>query len=116
MIPIKNPTYFNLWYWAFAILGVLWLRDVWLTMKQVEPIAYSQFQQDLRQGQIKELKISSTTILGTYKDPKPDGRNRLVIKRVDPGLANDLAQYDIAFSGCSKARFFATSRPGSRQR
>jgi cell division protease FtsH len=106
MIPMKKLTYFNFWYLAFAILGVLWLRDVWLTMKQVEPIPYSQFQQDLKQGRIKELEISTTAIQGTYKDAKPDGRTRFATTRVDPELAKDLAQYDVAFSGVVESSLF----------
>ena len=103
---MKKLTYFNVWYLAFAILGVLWLRDVWLTMRQVEPIAYSQFQQDLKQGRIKDLEISTTTIQGAYKDPRPDGRTRFATQRVDPELAKDLAQYDVAFSSVVESSLF----------
>jgi cell division protease FtsH len=102
---MEKRTYFNLWYLIAAVLGVLWLRDIWVTVTQVEPIPYSQFQQDLKDGRIKDIAISANTIQGSYKDAKPDGRTRFVTTRVDPELARDLAQYNVAFSGKVESTF-----------
>jgi cell division protease FtsH len=44
---MEKHTYFNIWYLIMAILGVFWLREIWVAARQAEPIAYSQFQ---RQG------------------------------------------------------------------
>jgi Peptidase family M41 len=41
---MEKQTYFNIWYLIMAILGVFWLREIWVAARQVEPIAYSQFQ------------------------------------------------------------------------
>ena len=87
---MEKQTQFNLWYLMIAILGVLWLRDAWMTMTQVEPISYSEFQHHLKEGKIKEITIGSTTIQGVYKQPLPDGRSRFVTTPVNPELARDL--------------------------
>ena len=102
---MEKRTYFNLWYLIAAILGVLWLRDIWVNVKQVEPIPYSQFQQDLKDGRIKDIAISANAIQGSYKDAKADGRTRFVTTRVDPELAKDLAQYNVEFAGTLESTF-----------
>jgi cell division protease FtsH len=102
---MEKQTHFNLWYLFAAILGVLWLRDVWVNVRQVEPIPYSQFQQDLKDGRIKDIAISANAIQGSYKDAKPDGRTRFVTTRVDPELAKDLAQYNVEFAGTVENTF-----------
>ncbi len=103
---MERQTWFNVWYLIIAILGVLWLRDLWVTSTQVEPIAYSQFEQDLKAGRIKEIAISNNVIQGTYKEPKPDQRTRFVTTRVDPDLAKDLSQYDVTYTGVIESTFF----------
>lgn len=96
---MEKQTRFNLWYAIIAVLGVLWLRELWTTAQQVEPIPYSEFQQQLQAGRIKEIAIASNVIQGTYKDALPDGRTRFVTTRVDADLAKDLARYDVKFAG-----------------
>ena len=102
---MEKQTYFNLWYLIAAVLGVLWLRDVWVNVRQVEAIPYSQFQQDLKEGRIKDVAIAANTVQGSYKEAKPDGRTRFVATRVDPDLAKDLAQYDVEFAGTVESTF-----------
>jgi cell division protease FtsH len=103
---MEKQTQFNLWYLIIAILGVLWLRDAWMTMTQVEPISYSEFQHHLKAGKIKEITIGSNTIQGVYKEPLPDGRSRFVTTPVNPELARDLSQYDVKYTGVVESRLF----------
>jgi cell division protease FtsH len=103
---MERQTWFNLWYVVFAILGVLWLRDLYVTATQVEPIPYSQFEQDLKADRIKDIAISNNVIQGTYKTPRPDKRTRFVTTRVDPELAKELSQYDVEYSGIVENTFF----------
>ena len=58
---MEKRTYCNLWYLIAAVLGVLWRRDTWVTVTQVEPIPYGQFQQDLKDGRSKNIAISANT-------------------------------------------------------
>ncbi len=103
---MQRQTWFNVWYVILAILGVLWARDLWMTASQVEPIPYSQFEQDLKAGRIKDISISNNVISGSYKEAKPDKRTRFVTTRVDPELAKELSQYDVQFTGVTENTFF----------
>src|SRR5438876_7159839 len=103
---MERQHWFNIWYVIIAVLGVLWLRNLWMTASQVEPIAYSQFEQELKAGRVKDIAISNNVIQGTYKEPKPDKRTRFVTTRVDPDLAKELSQYDVQFSGVVENTFF----------
>src|SRR6266496_5224979 len=103
---MERQHWFNVWYVIVAVLGVLWLRNLWMTASQVEPIAYSQFEQELKAGRVKDISISNNVIQGTYKEPKPDKRTRFVTTRVDPDLAKELSQYDVQFTGVLENTFF----------
>src|SRR5438552_4354756 len=103
---MERQHWFNIWYVIIAVLGVLWLRNLWMTASQVEPIAYSQFEQELKAGRVKDITISNNVIQGTYKEPKPDKRTRFVTTRVDPDLAKELSQYDVQFTGVLENTFF----------
>jgi cell division protease FtsH len=103
---MERQHWFNVWYVILAVLGVLWLRDLWMTASQVEPIAYSQFEQELKAGRVKDIAISNNIIQGTYKEAKPDKRTRFVTTRVDPDLAKELSQYDVQFTGVVENTFF----------
>lgn len=96
---MQRPSNFNIWYLVVAILGVLLLRDIWVASTQVQQIPYSEFQAKLKEGQIKDIAISSNVIQGAYKSPQVDGRTRFATTRVEPELAKDLAEYDVQFSG-----------------
>ena len=102
----RREIHFNVWYLIIAIIGVLWLREAWVTARQVQPIPYSQFQQQLKDGRIKEIAVSRDTIQGSYKEPTADGRERFITARVDPDLAKDLAQYDVKYTGAIENTFF----------
>ncbi len=102
---MEKQTRFNLWYAIIAVLAMLLLRELWTTAQQVEPIPYSEFQQHLAAGRIKEIAIGNNVIQGTYKDAQPDGRTRFVTTRVDPELAADLAKYDVKFAGVVESTF-----------
>jgi len=102
----KNQIHFNVWYLIIALIGVLWLREIWVTARQVQPIPYSEFQQQLKDGRIKEIAISRDTIQGMYKQPLADGRDRFITSRVDPDLAKELAQYDVKYTGAGENTFF----------
>ena len=89
---MEKQTQFNIWYIIVALIGIMWIRDFWVNAQQVEPVAYSEFLHHLKASRIKEIAITSNAIRGTYKEALPDGRNRFVTPRVDPGLAKDLEQ------------------------
>ena len=102
---MQRSNWFNIWYAIFALLAVLWLRDLYVTATQVQPIPYSEFEQQLKAGEIKDISISNNVVQGTYKNPRPDKRTRFVTTRVDPELAKELSQYDVTYSGVVESTF-----------
>jgi cell division protease FtsH len=103
---MEKQTKFNLWYLAVAVMAIVLVRDVWVSMNQVEAIPYSEFLRHLKAGELEEIAISNNVIEGKLKKPIPDGRTRIVTTRVDPTLAGELSQYDVKFSGVVENTFF----------
>ncbi len=96
-MPVKKPTQFAIWYWLLAILAVLYLRGLWVEMQQVEAIAYSDFQEYLKDGRIKKVVIRANTIEGEFVQPV-NNRSRFVTTRVEPDMAAELDQYGVEYS------------------
>ena len=103
---MEKQTQFNIWYVMLALLAVIWLRDAWVGMSQVEPIPYSEFLHHVKNGELEEIAVSKNIIEGKLRKPTPDGRTRIVTTRVDPQLAKDLSQYDVKFTGVIENTFF----------
>ncbi len=89
----------NLWLLMFALVALFWMRDLWVTSTQVQPIPYSEFLQHLKAGRLDSIAIGSQFIEGKLKAPAADGRTRIVTTRVAPDLARDLAPFDVRFEG-----------------
>ena len=103
---MEKQTAFNIWYVMLALLAVIWLRDAWLGMSQVETIPYSEFLHHVKAGELEEIAISNNVIQAKLRKPTPDGRTRIVTTRVDPLLAKELSQYDVKFTGVVENTFF----------
>jgi cell division protease FtsH len=96
---VEKQTQFNIWYFVLAALAVLWVADAWKQFRQVEPIPYSEFQNLLKAGKVKEIAILDNYIQGTLHTPGSDGRDKFITTRVETDLARDLAQYNVKFTG-----------------
>jgi cell division protease FtsH len=94
---MEKKTQLTIWYWLMALLALMWLHSMWTTWRTVEPIPYSQFQQLLKNGQVKEVLISTNTIEGELTNPLPDGRSRFVTTRVEPDLAAELDERGVTY-------------------
>ena len=90
---------FSLWYFVFALLAIFTLHDLWVQVRSVEPVPYSEFQRMLKGGEVSEIAITENAIQGTLKKPLEDGRQKFVTTRVDQALAKDLSQYEVKFTG-----------------
>src|SRR5512140_2230647 len=93
----------NLWYLVLALIGIMYLHDLWLTMRQVESIPYSEFVAQLQQGNVAEVQVGAKHLAGKLKRPLPDGRSQFVTTRVDGDIANLLAKPGVAFSGIEES-------------
>jgi cell division protease FtsH len=102
---MERQTQFNLWYFVLAALAVLWLHSVWVEMRTVEPITYSEFVDYLKEGKIEEVVVRQNTVEGKFKEPLADKRTRFVAVRVDESLAKDLEQYNIKYTGVIESTF-----------
>ena len=56
---MNKQTQISVWYFLAALLAVLWLREIWVESRQVEPLPYSEFQRLLEKETLgeEELKI-----------------------------------------------------------
>ena len=102
---MERQTQFNLWYFVLAALAVMWLHSVWVEMRTVEPITYSEFVDYLKDGKIEEVVIRQNTVEGKFKEPLADKRTRFVAVRVDEQLAKDLEQYKVKYAGVIESTF-----------
>ena len=89
----------NLWLVLMALVALFWLRDLWVTSTQVQPVPYSEFLQHLEAGRLESIVIGSQLIEAQFKSPQSGGRTRLITTRVAPELARELAAYDVRFEG-----------------
>ncbi len=96
---MENKTQFNVWYFIIASIAVLYMADAWKQYRQVEPISYSEFQNLLEAGKVKEIAILDNFIQGTLAQPDSNGRDQFITTRVELDLARDLAKYDVKFTG-----------------
>lgn len=87
--------HFNLTYLFIAIMGVIFLHDVWVQMHAVSPIPYSDFQKLLKENRLAEIVVSQNHITGTLKEPKPGEKNQFVTARLETDFAKEVAPYDV---------------------
>ncbi|MGE5336773.1 MAG: ATP-dependent zinc metalloprotease FtsH [Gemmatimonadota bacterium] len=102
---MEKKTHINVAYLIFAILAVLFLQNLWVSYRTVEPLPYSEFIAQLKQGNVAEIAIGTNVIQGKLKSPTADGRTQFVTTRVDPELAHDLEKYNVKFTGVVESTF-----------
>ena len=103
---MDRKTQISLWYLIAAMLAVIWLRDAWVTSREVEPVPYSQFLQLLEQGKVSEIAIRDKVIQGSLREPLANGEKKIITTRVDPELADQLKRYNVQFRGVVENTFF----------
>ena len=110
--PEERKHQFATWYIFASFLGVMLIQFMWLRFTQVETIPYSQFEQLLADNKISEVLVGTETILGTLKEPFPDGRKLFYTVRVDPELADKLKDTASPSRARHRAVFSRRSCPG----
>ena len=95
---IDPKAHINFWYVVLAIMGIVLLRDLWVESQYVDTIPYSQFEQYLEQGLVKDVTIGEYSIRGTFKEAQ-DNKTGFITNRVAPDLAQDLNTYGVEYSG-----------------
>jgi len=95
----------NIWYVIAAILAVFFIRSWWVETQRVETIPYSRFEALVDEGRIESVYVTQKQIQGVLKEALPDGRKRFVTTRVEPALAERLADKGISVTGAIEDTF-----------
>ncbi len=96
---MEKHVQWNIWYVIVAIVAMIAFNDALRSWREVQPLAYSEFLEQLDAGNVKEIRVSADRIEGTLERPLPDGRTRFATVRIDPALAQSLAREHVKFSG-----------------
>ena len=96
---MDKKTQINFWYVIIAMLGILFVQNLYKQYTKVAPIPYSQFQTLLDQGKIAEIAVTQNHIYGTLREVGPDGLKDFVTTRVEPELADKLDQHNVVYTG-----------------
>jgi cell division protease FtsH len=94
---MDRTTRLNLLYAILAVLAVVYLQSWWQAAQRVEPVPYSEFEQQLAAGQVAEVIVTDTEVRGRLKQADGKGRTEIVAKRVEPDLAARLSGYDVPY-------------------
>jgi cell division protease FtsH len=80
------------------VLAAAWLaRSTWEQGRQVQTVPYSAFEQQLRDGKIAEVTVGDELITGKLKSATPDGKQMLVATRIEPDVAQRLADFNVPY-------------------
>ncbi|WP_050527842.1 ATP-dependent zinc metalloprotease FtsH [Pseudorhodobacter aquimaris] len=104
---MNRGTQINLWYVLLAVMGIVFIRDIWVQSQTIEAIPYSQFETYLETDKIEEVTIGSSTIRGTFRNAL-DGKTGFVTTPVAPELADRLSDSGVTFSGAVENTWFTT--------
>ncbi len=96
----------NLWFFLVAFSLLLVFQNWWSARSAVEPIAYSEFMRLLKDDKLSDLRIEQQQISGTLKEPI-NNRQLFSTIRVEPDLAEALAQSAVSFSGTREDGFLS---------
>jgi cell division protease FtsH len=93
----------NLWYTVAAVLAIVFIQQWWAEQQRVETIPYSQFEALVKAGKVTEVYVTENFIRGTAKEPLADGRRMFITTRVEPALAEKLAQHGVKVTGVAES-------------
>ncbi len=105
---MDNKQKYNVIFAIFAAFGILIVHELWVQQQTVEPVPYSELEAQLQQGKVAELSIRENFISGTLKEPDAKGKKIIVANRVDPKLAEHLAQFNVPYTQVYESKFLAT--------
>jgi len=94
--------------YVLVVLFLLLLFEGWWAQWQaVEQIPYSQFLDLLDKNSVAEVTVQQNVIEGKLKQPLPDGRQTFITTRVDPSIADALAQHGVKFDGAVESHWLS---------
>ena len=102
---INKQTKYHAWYWVAALVAIMIIQAVFASYTQIAQIPYSEFQDNLKAGNISEVRVSGNYIQGKLKKPDDKGRTEFITTRVDPEIAGELSKYNVKFAGTIESTF-----------
>lgn len=96
---MDKKTQINFWYVIIALLGVLFVQNLYKQYTKIEPIPYSRFQTLLDQDKIAEIAVTHDYIYGKLRETGADGVKEFVTTRVEPELADKLDKHNVIYTG-----------------
>ena len=99
---------FSVWYVLLGIWVVLIIHNLLFSALSTKTISYSEFLQALEQNRVTEVAVSANQIQGRIQPEEGaagDGEMFRTV-RVDPDIAEKLAQHGVTFKGQIESTFF----------
>jgi cell division protease FtsH len=103
---MDKKTQINFWYVIIALLGVLFVQNLYKQYTKIEPIPYSRFQTLLDQDKIAEIAVTHDHIYGKLRETGTDGVKEFVTTRVEPELADKLDKHNVVYTGVVQSTWF----------
>jgi cell division protease FtsH len=102
---MDKQTKFNIWYVVLAVMGVIFVHELFMSATRIVEIPYSEFQTYMKAGQVEEIRIGQTHIQGVLRNPEGGQPSRFVTVRVEPDLAQTLSEYNVRYAGQIESTF-----------
>ena len=102
---MNKQTTFNIWYVALAVMGVIFIHELFMSATRIVEIPYSDFQAYMKAGQVAEIRIGQTHIQGVLREPEAGQPARFVTVRVEPDLAQTLSEHNVRYAGQIESTF-----------
>jgi cell division protease FtsH len=104
---LPPKTHFSIWYFLIVFLLITLIQQYFFFPK-VETIPYSQFKQDLAEGNVNQLTIGPENITGTLKGKeKKPGQEFTTVRVNDPDLVKNLDEHKVNYSGRYESKFLS---------
>jgi len=94
----------NFGYVLVAIWLVLLFQALFAPFSRQAELSYSQFEQYLEEDRIKRVEVDDQFIRGEFNSDI-DGKTSFITPRLDPALAEKLAEYDVEYTGTVSSNF-----------
>jgi len=101
-------THFSIWYFVLAFLLITYVQQYFVSPK-VETIPYSQFKQNLVDGNVTKAVIGPEKIEGTIKGKDAKREQDFISIRVDdPNLVKELDEHKVRYTGLYESKLIGT--------
>ncbi|OGS21608.1 MAG: cell division protein FtsH [Elusimicrobia bacterium RIFOXYA2_FULL_39_19] len=99
---MKKTNTKGIFIWALVFLGVITVMKLISDVQPKEEMAYSNFKAKIKADKVKEIRIKTETITGTYTSDDDKDVIFETIKVTDSKLTEDLEAHNVKYSGESE--------------